>query len=190
MQDFWKPWGPLAFQVDGIWLGAPKNRRRFFFKGVANLFFQRCGYKAFLLRRQNTTNVTRIAATSLQKRRESRTSRLHDSKNDDRLAFHACANPKATNVPLFAPARLQKQRMSRISRVHDSKTTTVCTTQKTTTVSQFACTNQKATNVPDFAPARLRKQRKSRIFCEHGSKSAGPRISRMSRLQTTTAVRI
>ena len=120
-----------------------------FLNGVANLFFKRCGYKAFLVRRQKTTNVTRIASVSL--------------KNDESLALRACTTPKATNVSHFARARLnktttvshfaharlKKRRQSRISRLHYNQKSDQCPAFR-------ACTTPKTTTVPRFALARLK----------------------------------
>ena len=154
-------------------------------------------FKAFLLRRQNTTNVTRIAAVSLQKRRESRTSSLHDSKNNERLAFRACTTQKTTTVSRFALARLKKRRHSRISRLHESKSDhcpafPACTTPKPRNVSPFRACTTNGTNVLHFAPkttkvshfprARLEKRRASNFThvaspgddsCEDGAYSLG-----------------
>ena len=123
-----------------------------------------------------TTRVSHFGAARLQKQRTSRISRVHDSKNDDRLAFRACrtqkpdhglafracTTQKPTTVSHFAP-RIQKRPMSRISRLHDSKNderlaVCACTTQKTTTVSRFAL-------------AGLKNRPRSRVSRLHDSKS-------------------
>ena len=85
----------------------------------------------------------------------SRTSRLHDSKNNECLALRACTTQESMTVWRFALARLKKLSMSRISCLHGSEN------------------NESLA----FSASTARK-------------APGPRISRMSRLQATTAARM
>ena len=165
------------------------------------LFFQRCGWLyASLLRSLQTTIVTRITDLSVQKRRASHISRLHETKCDDGLVFCAGTNPKATKLSHCAPAQIQTRQGSRIPRLHDFESDKglafrACTTPTATRVSHFspvrmqkryenlafhACINPKtrrvshfapATRVSHIAPAGTQRRRGFRISRQHKSKS-------------------